>query len=250
LYGACNIKPPCVYCAWDGAKAMEGDLVDEPFTVETLREWGPFFDHSMDLVNCSIGEPFMMKNIDELFDAFAEGGKILNITTNGQILTDTNIQKLIGRPIDLNISFDAATPATYARLRNKRFDLMVNNVRRLINAKGGPGRVPTVNIVFMPMKANIHELEEFVRLCADLRVDHLVLRPLNYLDNTGLNWERAGYAFEYEKELLPFDELVRASGRAAELCSDGFWRQAQSRVPRVVRGGTAVGGHRHAGARG
>lgn len=218
LYGACNIKPPCVYCAWDGSKAMEGDLVDEPFTVDTLREWGPFFDHSLDLVNCSIGEPFMMKNIDELFDAFAEGGKLLNLTTNGQILTDTNIRKLVGRPIDLNISFDAATPATYARLRNKRFELMVDNVRRLINAKGGPGRVPTVNVVFMPMKANLHELEDFVRLCADLRVDHLVLRPLNYLDNTGLLWERGGYTFDYEKELLPFDELVRASGRATELC--------------------------------
>jgi len=218
LYGACNIKPPCVYCGWDTSKAMEGDLVDTPFTIETLREWGPFFDHSTDLVNCSIGEPFMMKNIDELLDAFAAGGKSLNLTTNGQILTDTNIQKVIGRPIDLNISFDAATPATYATLRNERFELLLNNVRRLITAKGGPGRLPTVNVVFMPMKANITELDAFVRICADLRVDHLVLRPLNYADKVELNWERAGYRFEYEKELLPFEDLVKASGRAFELC--------------------------------
>jgi MoaA/NifB/PqqE/SkfB family radical SAM enzyme len=218
LYGACNIKPPCVYCAWDASKVMEGDRVDEPFTLDTLREWGPFFDHSLDLVNCSIGEPFMMKNIEELLDAFADGGKVLNLTTNGQILTDTNIRKLIGRPVDLNVSFDAATPATYATLRNQRFDLLLNNVRRLVAAKGGRGRLPTVNVVFMPMKANVKELDEFVRICADLRVDHLVLRPLNYADKVDLNWERAGYRFEYEQELLPFEALVKTSGRAAELC--------------------------------
>jgi MoaA/NifB/PqqE/SkfB family radical SAM enzyme len=217
LYGACNIKPPCVYCSWDSSKALEGDTVDTPFTLDTLREYGPFFDHSTDLVNCSIGEPFMMKNIDELLDTFADGGKYLQLTTNGQILTDTNIRKLIGRPIDLNVSFDAATPDTYAILRNRRFDLLVNNVRRLIAAKGGPGRLPIVTVVFMPMRANVNELDAFVRLCADLRVDHLVLRALNF-GEVDLNWDRAGYRFEYNRELLPFDELVRTSGRAAELC--------------------------------
>jgi MoaA/NifB/PqqE/SkfB family radical SAM enzyme len=218
MYAVCNIKPPCVYCGWDTAKAMEGDFVDTPFTLDTLREWGPLFDHSTNLVNCSIGEPFMMKNIDELLDAFSYGGKNLELTTNGQVLTDTNIQKLIGRPIDLYISFDAATSDTYAVLRNRRFDAIVSNVGRLINAKGGPGRLPAVNLVFMPMRANVQELGRFVDLCADLRVDHLVLRPLNYAEKVDVTWERAGYRFEYEKELLPFDELVRTSGRAAELC--------------------------------
>lgn len=217
LYGACNIKPPCVYCTWDESKALEGDTVDTPFTLETLREWGPFFDQSTDLVNCSIGEPFMMKNIDELLDRFAEAGKYLQLTTNGQILTDTNIQKLLGRSIDLNVSFDAATPGTYATLRNRRFDLLVSNVRRLIEAKGGPGRLPIVTVVFMPMKANVRELDAFIQLCADLRVDYLVLRALNFGDVT-LKWDRAGYQFDYNNELLPFDELVRVSGRAHELC--------------------------------
>jgi hypothetical protein len=68
------------------------------------------------------------------------------------------------------------------------------------------------------MRVNVHELGAFVRICADLRADRLVLRPLNYSPGVNLDWERAGYRFEYQKELLPFDELVRVSGRAAELC--------------------------------
>lgn len=218
MHGVCNVKPPCVYCEWDSSKALEGDRATVPFTRETLREWGAFFDNSVTLINCSIGEPFMMRNLDELLEIFGRTGKTLQMTTNGQILTDRNIEKLLGLPIDLYISLDAATAGTYARLRNNTFDRIVDNLRRLIRAKGGRGRLPYVHLVFMPMRCNLGELEDFVRLAADLEVDRLVLRPLNYSDSITLDWDRAGYRFEYARELLPFDELVSASGRAARLC--------------------------------
>jgi hypothetical protein len=141
------------------------------------------------------------------------------MTTNGQILTERNIQKLLGRRVYLYVSLDAATRETYARLRNDTFDNILRNLRRLITAKGGPGQLPHVYVVFMPMRANVHELEAFVRLSADLAVDKLVLRPLNYSDSIDLDWKRAGYHFQYQRELLPFSELVRVSGRAAELCA-------------------------------
>ncbi len=218
LHGACNVNPPCVYCEWDFNKALEGDNVDTPFTLETLKDFGPFFDNASSLVNCSIGEPFMMKPIDDLFDAFDRGGKLLEMTTNGQILTDRNIQKLIGRSVDLYVSLDAGTRETYAKLRNDRFDVILRNLRRLIEAKGGPGHLPRVHLVFMPMRVNVRELDDFVRICADLAVDCMVLRPLNYSDSTDLEWERAGYRYRYQDELLPFEELVWVSGRAMELC--------------------------------
>lgn len=218
IAGVCNVKPACVYCEWDRAKALEGANVDVPFNLATLREYGPFFEDASELVNCSIGEPFMIKEVDLLLDAFGARGKLLELTTNGQILTDTNIRKLLGRHAHLYISLDAATPGTYARLRNDRFQQVVDNVRRLVDAKGGPGHLPLVYLVFMPMRANVHETEAFVELCAALRVDRLVLRPLNPSPGIELNWERAGRRYEYQKELLPFDELVRVSGRVAGLC--------------------------------
>jgi sulfatase maturation enzyme AslB (radical SAM superfamily) len=220
LHGGCNVKPPCVYCEWDYSKDLEGDHVDTPFTRETLEEWGPFFDNAVHLVNCSIGEPFMMRNFDELLDIFGTTGKVLEMTTNGQILTERNIQKLLDRHIDLYVSLDAATPLTYSRLRNDTFDKIVRNLRRLIAAKGGCGRFPHVFLVFMPMRCNVHELDDFVRLCAELQVDRLVLRPLNFSPSTNLDWDRAGYHFSYQDEVLPFDQLVRVSGRAARLARE------------------------------
>jgi pyruvate-formate lyase-activating enzyme len=218
LQGNCNVKPPCVYCAWDHNKALEGDNVDVPFTPETLDEYGAFFDNSGELVNCSIGEPFMMKEIDPLLDAFGDRGKLLECTTNGQVLTDVNIKKLLGRNVHLYISLDAATPETYAKLRNNFFPRLLENVRRLVQAKGGRGKLPLVYFVFMPMRANVHEVDAFVQLCAEMEIDRLVLRPLNDSQGVDLKFDRAGYHFDYQKEILPFPELVKISGRVAELC--------------------------------
>ncbi len=78
------------------------------------------------------------------------------------------------------------------------------------------------------------------RLCADLEVDRLVLRPLNDSEGVELRWDRAGYRFEYQRALLPWRELVRASGRAAELCrrleeQAIFVRDISVRFPGYVR---------------
>lgn len=217
MYGVCNVKPPCVYCEWDFAKDLEGENVETPFNLDTLTEYGDFFDNSTSLVNCSIGEPFMMKELDDLLDAFGDRGKFFEVTTNGQILTERNIKKLLGRKIQLYISLDAATPETYAKLRNDTFERILSNLRRLIAAKGGREGLPRVFLVFMPMQCNVHELEGFVELCAELDVDRMILRPLNYSVSSELDWERDGYHFRYHEELLGFDELIRVSGRARAL---------------------------------
>ena len=217
MYGACNVKPPCVYCGWDVAKALEKDDVDAPFNLDTLGDYGPFFENAASLVNCSIGEPFMMKDFDALLDRFADGNKAVEITTNGQILTDRNIGRLVGRRIELYVSLDAATAATYAKLRNDTFDRILGNLRRLIEAKGGRGGLPRLHLVFMPMQVNRHELDRFVDLCADLDADRFVLRPLNEIGDE-LDWTRAGHRFVYSRERLDFDALVRLSARAAALC--------------------------------
>lgn len=218
LHGVCNVNPPCVYCEWDAMKALEGGNARTAFTAADLDGYGPLYDNAAMLVNCSIGEPFMMRDLDALLDAFARDAKTLEMSSNGQILTDANIARLVGRDVHLYVSLDAARPETYARLRNDTFPRIIGNLRRLVAAKGGRGRLPFVFLVFMPMRANRGELPEFVRQCAELQVDCLVLRPLNPSPTVALRTTRAGYTFDYQRELILFDELVRLSGEADELC--------------------------------
>jgi hypothetical protein len=70
----------------------------------------------------------------------------------------------------------------------------------------------------MPMKANHHELDEFVSLAREINADRIVLRPLNFSDRLTLITTRAGYTFNYRAELLPFEQLVWISGRTKALC--------------------------------
>lgn len=218
IHGECNVKPPCVYCEWDAMKTLEGDQAGRAVGPDALAGYGEFFTNASQLVNCSIGEPFMLRQLDAILQMCSEHGKALEMSTNGQILTDRNIERLLGRNIRLYISLDAATPETYAKLRNDTLPRILANIQRLVAAKGGRGRLPYVYLVFMPMTVNRHELDQFVRLCAELDVDQLVLRPLNASEGVDLTWERSGYRFVYHREILPLPELIRLSGRADELC--------------------------------
>ena len=159
------------------------------------------------------------------------------MTTNGQILTDRNIQKLVGRPILLYISLDAATPLTYSRLRNDTFEKIIGNLRRLIAAKGGRGGFPHVHLVFMPMRCNVHELDAFVQLCAELGVDRLVLRPLNYY----------GHRPRLGAQRLP---LRLSEGTAAVRRARARQRPRRETLPRARRGPVGSDGLRrqHAGS--
>ena len=216
LNSDCNIKPPCVYCQCEDSRTAAGRFAAVPFDAKTLASYGPFFDNASSLVSCGLGEPFMKRDLGKVLDLLGRRHKRLEVATNAQLLTDANIGKLVGRDIRVYISLDAATARTYARLRNRNFDKVVENVRRLIRAKGGRHRPPEVYMVFMPMRANLAELERFVGLCSELEADLMVLRPLN----EGISWTRtrSGYRFDYAKELLSTEELIRLSGRAAELC--------------------------------
>jgi hypothetical protein len=63
----CNLPEldqACVYCAWDHAKMVEAG--SPPFTYQTLRELGAFYDCAVEVVDCSIGEPAMHKDFGKI----------------------------------------------------------------------------------------------------------------------------------------------------------------------------------------
>lgn len=202
LYGKCNIKPACVYCLWDPMKALEGQAVDEVVDDRTLEGYGGLFQGARLLVNCSFGEPLLHPRLDRVLDLAAASGKVLELSSNGQAFTPRTVRLLAGRRVHLYVSLDAATPATYARLRNERWDEVLTALLFLRDAREAGGGWPRLNMVFMPMPANVEDLEPYFRLCRLVRADQLVLRPLLHLERPGIVRERGGYRFDYERELM------------------------------------------------
>jgi MoaA/NifB/PqqE/SkfB family radical SAM enzyme len=62
-------------------------------------------------------------------------------------------------------------------------------------------------MVFMPMRVNRDDLEEYFRLCQKIGADALILRPLLVLNKPKIEHERGGYVFDYKNELLPREDL-------------------------------------------
>jgi MoaA/NifB/PqqE/SkfB family radical SAM enzyme len=207
LLAKCNMKPPCVYCLWDWMKEEEEGHIETVVDEKTFEEYGPFFHSARLLINCSIGEPLMHPRFAEILDYCTKHNKIMEISTNGQAFTNRTIDALVGKPIYLYISLDAATKETYAKIRNDRWETIIPNLVRLNEERKKRGNLPKIHMVFMPMRVNRGDLEEYFRLCQKVEADALILRPLLVLNKPKIAHERGGYLFDYKNELLSREEL-------------------------------------------
>ncbi len=211
IHGECNFNPPCVFCDYEIFKINEGANVYKPFNEKTLKDYGPFFDNAELMMNCSIGEPLLSDDLTNLLEKFSKEGKILEIATNGSLLGERIRKILLGKKVHLYISLDAARKETYEKLRSKHFEKIIDNIKNLIEERKKFSEYPKIYTVFMPMKTNIHELEDFVKLCADLKIDIMILRPLNDNLIKKANVKRGDYVYNYKDELLNFEELIEVS---------------------------------------
>jgi len=207
LFAKCNMKPPCVYCLWDWMKEEEEGHIETVVDEKTFEEYGPFFQSARLLINCSIGEPLLHPRFEQIMEYCSDHNKIMEISTNGQAFTKRTIKALVGKPIYLYISLDAATKETYAKIRNNRWESIIPNLVLLNEERKKKGNLPKLHMVFMPMRVNKNDLEEYFRLCQKIEADALILRPLLVLNKPKIERERGGYLFDYKNELLSREEL-------------------------------------------
>jgi MoaA/NifB/PqqE/SkfB family radical SAM enzyme len=207
LFAKCNMKPPCVYCLWDWMKEEEEGHIETVVDEKTFEEYGPFFQSARLLINCSIGEPLMHPRFEQIMEYCSDHKKIMEISTNGQAFTKRTIKALVGKPIYLYISLDAARKETYAKIRNDRWESIIPNLVLLNEERKKKGNLPKLHMVFMPMRVNKNDLQEYFRLCQKIEADALILRPLLVLNKPKIERERGGYLFDYKNELLSREEL-------------------------------------------
>jgi MoaA/NifB/PqqE/SkfB family radical SAM enzyme len=210
----CNIKPPCVYCAFEYVKGRE-ELSSHSFQPKTLIEMGSFFRNAEVVLDCSIGEPLMSSRFESLailLDAF---GKRFDFTTNGQLLNKRLQELVIGRNITVCVSLEAATAELYSLYRNDKFDVVIDNLSTLCRKKREHHNLPLVIVAHLAMRSNVGKFEEFANLMCDVGVDAINIRGINLAG--GLHLEdivRNGRRFAYRDEVLSVSELRNFVQRA------------------------------------
>lgn len=136
---ACNLA--CAYCGNKDMLRPATYLPIELFRelVEEMRELG-----IPRLTLHTIGEPTMHPRVAEMIAIAKEAGRIVNISTNGTLLTEARARALVeAGPDILNVSADAGDPETFAKTRGGAdLEQVLEGIRRVrrLRAECGPLR--------------------------------------------------------------------------------------------------------------
>jgi len=155
-------------------------------TLEDARTIAAQFPRLDRVVLHGIGEPLLNRDIFEIVRVFKSRGSTVLFNSDAISLTSARAERVIESGLDeLRVSMDAATRATYEKLRGvDQFDRVVSNVARLVEMQRGAGRDhPRVSLWFTACVANLDELPAFVQLAgcvgvAEVHVQRLVFNEL------------------------------------------------------------------------
>jgi MoaA/NifB/PqqE/SkfB family radical SAM enzyme len=212
----CNIKPRCVYCDWERAKDDEARS-DFRFSLRALEEMGEFYERAERIGELGYGEPMLHEEFNGIVKRFHSDAKPFSLASNGLALDERARKALLGMDVELYISLDAASAASYRRYRNDEFSRLMRNIEALCRAKKDRGGLPAVIVSFIAMRSNVCELVPLLDLLQEVGVDGVRVMGLDsYPSLLGRVERRGGHLFRYAAERLSFDELLEFALHARE----------------------------------
>jgi MoaA/NifB/PqqE/SkfB family radical SAM enzyme len=173
-----------------------------------------------------IGEPLLNPEIFDIVAYLATRAAAVLFNSDAISLTPARAARLVESGLDeYRVSMDAATAATYRRIRGvDQFDRVVANVARLVALERERHRLrPRVSLWFTATRPNVEELPAFVTLAAELGVDTVYVQRLVW-NGLGLATEANalhGRLQERERALLAEAEAV-AGARGIALQASGL----------------------------
>lgn len=164
----CNIK--CIMC--DIAKhkwELPENMIDEIIGLM------PYLENVM----WQGGEVFLYKHFEKLMDGAHLNRVNQEIITNGLLLNENIINKLIDYNVDLGISIDGLNKETYEYIRaGADFDMLIKNITLLKSVKSkNSGKKSHLRLNVLVMKMNIDQIEFFPEFAHKYGFTRLCVNP-------------------------------------------------------------------------
>lgn len=159
------------------------------------------------------GEPLAFKMFSELANKIGGLGLDQGIFTNGYLI-DRFEDVLLEHFTYIRISLDAGSKEVHAwghDVPESHFEKIIANLERVI-AKRKDG-TPTVGVQFATHQHNIDDLENCARICQDIGVDYLSIKPI---------FDRGTVRDKIEKNTLTLDDFDRAYEKVLPYQNDAF----------------------------
>ncbi|MBC8876460.1 MAG: SDR family NAD(P)-dependent oxidoreductase [Planctomycetes bacterium] len=211
---ACNLA--CVMCPWRGIREQsKGDGLMDASVWAALR---PHLQNVVEIDFSGGGEPLLQPELADWIAEAKHAGCKAGFLTNGSLLDETTASRMIQAGVDwIALSADGARAETFESIRKGAdFATFCDNVRRLTGMR--MGKIPRVMFNFVMMPSNVAELEEIIRLAANLQVDQVNFKQCDVVRDGeersfGLFAPKADRQIRrYEKALTRARKLARKLG--------------------------------------
>jgi radical SAM protein with 4Fe4S-binding SPASM domain len=192
---ACNLK--CVLCpVTEGLERPQGHMELRTFK-RIIDELG---QHLFIIILWDWGEPFLNPSIYDMISYARTRDIGVVSSTNGHVFArGDHAEQLVHSGIDYIVfAVDGVTQATYERYRQGGdLETVTAGIKRIVEARHAlQSRTPLIDLRFLVMKHNEHEIPQLEAFARSLEVDALTLRTLcTYDDGEYCVTEPDGRAF-------------------------------------------------------
>ena len=127
------------------------------------------------------GEPFINKNLGGMINYARKKNMYVSISTNGHFINEKNVDTVVkNAPDKLIYSIDGLDEESYQNYRiGGTFEQADTGLRALINKKKELNQKhPYVELQFIVMKQNEHQLDEVLKYGKDVGVDKVVFKTM------------------------------------------------------------------------
>jgi len=166
---ACNLR--CIMCPW---REIIKNVENRGLMTQDI--WESIRLHLADINSIDFtggGEPLLQPKLAEWIAQANAAGCETGFLSNGLLLKQERLQRILDAGVDwICISMDGADAGIYEAIRiGSNFERVCENVAKIAMLRSGNRPRTMINFVLMDM--NFHQVEDIVRLAAQLGVDQL-----------------------------------------------------------------------------
>ncbi len=208
----CNAA--CVYCPHT---VYQDSWANRHLALETFRKLLPPFSKTRLVYLQGWGEPFLHPDFFTMVALAKDAGCRVGTTTNGMLLDDGKIRRLVESGLDL-VAFSLAgvDGDNDNRRRGTRLDHVLSVIETLNRTKENLGSLkPAIHIAYMLLRSGLQDLERLPATFKGLGISQVVISTLDFVPHRDLAGETLlpEKAREYEELRARLGELAEVSQR-------------------------------------
>lgn len=188
----CNLR--CKMCIRDKVNVPIGRMSFEEFKIILDK-----MDSLYKIGLSGQGELFLNQELFQMIDYANKRGILVNLNSNGTILTDKIINNICKLDIgEIGISVDSTKKTEYEKIRvGANFEKLLENIKKLTDEIDRRSRKTIVTMTPIIFKSNIDELPEFIKLAKKVGIKKVAFQTLQTKENYV-----GGYGDEMKKEIV------------------------------------------------